>query len=179
MSNSLVVGWRRAIWGVLGQQIALVIYIGAAATGLGLLIANSPTAFNTMRYVGAAYLVWLGLRQWRSRVETREDIGSDAAYSNWGMLRRGLLVNLTNPKAIIFFLALMPQFIDVDQPLMIQYLVIAATLVGIDIVVMWGVFAGAAHAVRQLTRNPAGQLALNRIFGTLFIAVGVGLALSH
>jgi homoserine/homoserine lactone efflux protein len=179
MSNSLVVGWRRSIWGVLGQQIALVLYIAVAATGLGVLIANSPTAFNTMRYLGAAYLVWLGIRQWRSSVGTSADDAHGVAYTNLAMLRRGLFVNLTNPKAIIFFLALMPQFIDVDRPLPQQYLVIAVTLVAIDIAVMWGVFAGAARALRQLTRSESGQLALRRVFGTLFVVVGVGLALSH
>lgn len=89
------------------------------------------------------------------------------------MFRRGLLVNLTNPKAIVFFLAFTPQFIRLDAPLLPQYVVFTLTVVVIDIIVMWCFFAFAAKGLRRFMRDQAGHRVLNRIFGTLFVLVGV------
>ena len=95
------------------------------------------------------------------------------------MFRRGLWVNLLNPKAIVFFLAFLPQFIRPGEPLASQYAAIAATVVLVDIAVMWGFFAVAAHAMRRFTRSARGQRAVNRVFGIRFIAVGLLLAFVH
>jgi homoserine/homoserine lactone efflux protein len=180
MSNSLTSGVRRSIWGILGQQAALVIHVMVVALGLGVLVASSPVAFNAIRYAGAAYLVYLGVRQFLSKPEP--DQGQTGPLRNepaWSMFRRGLWVNLLNPKAIVFFLAFMPQFIRPGQPLLGQYLVLTATVVVIDILVMWFFFATAAKSFQRLTSNAHGQQTLNRIFGSLFVAVGILLALIH
>ena len=95
------------------------------------------------------------------------------------MFRRGLLVNLLNPKAIVFFLAFIPQFIRPASPLLPQYAVLAATVVLIDVLVMWFFFAAAAKSFQRFTHNAHGQTLLNRIFGVLFVAVGMLLALIH
>ena len=180
MSNSLASGFRRTIWGILGQQAALVIHVMVVALGVGVLVASSPAAFNAIRYAGAAYLVYLGIRQ----VLSKPQAGQDAAESlrnepAWSMFRRGLWVNLLNPKAIVFFLAFMPQFIRPEQPLLPQYVVLTATVVVIDILVMWFFFATAAKSFQRFTRTAGGQQVLNRIFGTLFVGVGILLALIH
>jgi homoserine/homoserine lactone efflux protein len=95
------------------------------------------------------------------------------------MFRQGVLVNLTNPKAIVFFLAFTPQFIRTDRPVAPQYLVLAVTVVVVDILVMWFVFAVAARGLRRLTRSESGQRRLNRLFGGLFVGVGAILATVH
>ena len=95
------------------------------------------------------------------------------------MFRRGLWVNLLNPKAIVFFLAFMPQFIRPEAPLLPQYLALSATVIVIDILVMWFFFAAAAKSFQRFTHDARGQLILNRTFGVLFMAVGVMLALIH
>jgi len=180
MSNSLTSGFRRSIWGILGQQAALVIHVLIVALGVGVLVASSPVAFNVIRYAGAAYLVYLGIRQFLSKPqldqERSESLRNEPA---WSMFRRGLWVNLLNPKAIVFFLAFMPQFIRPEQPLIPQYLVLTATVVVIDILVMWFFFAAAAKTFQRFTHDARGQLILNRIFGVLFVAVGILLALIH
>ena len=180
MSNSLTSGFRRSIWGILGQQAALVIHVMVVALGVGVLVASSPLAFNAIRYAGAAYLVYLGVRQFLSKPqldqETAESLRNEPA---WSMFRRGLWVNLLNPKAIVFFLAFMPQFLRPEQPLLPQYLVLTATVVAIDILVMWFFFATAAKSFQRLTHSARGQRILNRIFGVLFVAVGILLALIH
>ncbi|TFD34173.1 LysE family transporter [Cryobacterium cryoconiti] len=180
MSNALNAGFRRSIWGILGQQAALLVHIVIVALGVGLLVAGSPIAFNVIRYAGAAYLVYLGIRQFLAKPQL--DAESVSALSNeprWSMFRRGLWVNILNPKAIVFFLAFLPQFIRVDRPLPFQYLIVAATVVVIDILVMWFFFAGTARSFQRFTRDARGQQMLNRVFGVLFVAVGVLLAVIH
>lgn len=180
MSNSLNSGFRRAIWGILGQQAALIIQILLVALGMGVLVSGSPLLFNVIRYAGAAYLVYLGIRQFMHKPDLDqtvvESLRNESAAS---MFRRGLWVNMLNPKAIVFFLAFMPQFIRPEQPLLPQYLVLAVTIVLIDVVVMWFFFAAAAAWFQRFTQNARGQTILNRVFGVLFVAVGVMLALIH
>jgi homoserine/homoserine lactone efflux protein len=180
MSNSLTSGFRRSIWGILGQQAALVVHVIIVALGVGVLVASSPVAFNVIRYAGAAYLVYLGIRQFLSKPDLDQE--QAAALRNepaWSMFRRGLWVNLLNPKAIVFFLAFMPQFIRPEQPLLPQYTVLTATVVVIDILVMWFFFALAAKSFQRFTHNAHGQKILSRIFGVLFVAVGILLAVLH
>jgi homoserine/homoserine lactone efflux protein len=180
MSNSLTSGFRRSIWGILGQQAALVVHVIIVALGVGVLVASSPVAFNVIRYAGAAYLVYLGIRQFLSKPDLDQE--QAAALRNepaWSMFRRGLWVNLLNPKAIVFFLAFMPQFIRPGQPLLPQYTVLTATVVVIDILVMWFFFALAAKSFQRFTHNAHGQKILSRIFGVLFVAVGILLAVIH
>lgn len=178
MANSLGSGWSRSIWGILGQQVALLAHIAIVAAGVGVLVAGSPLLFNVIRYAGAAYLVFLGVRQYRSRVAAAR-VGERRRERAWSMFRRGLLVNLTNPKAVVFFLAFTPQFIRPEQPLLTQYAVLAATVVAIDVVVMWFFFAAAARGLGRLTQRESGQRTLSRVFGGLFVGVGVLLAAVH
>lgn len=180
MSNSLNAGFRRSIWGILGQQTALIVHVLIVALGVGVLVASSPMAFNVIRYAGAAYLVYLGIRQFLSKPAAAQE--QAATLSNepaWSIFRRGFWVNLLNPKAIVFFLAFTPQFIRPDQPLVTQYAVLTATIVAIDILVMWFFFAAAAKSFQRFTTTDRGQMVLSRVFGVLFVAVGILLALIH
>ena len=180
MSNSLNAGFRRSIWGILGQQAALVVHVVVVALGVGVLVASSPVAFNVIRYSGAAYLIYLGIRQFLSKPSVQEE--QTAVLRNepsWSIFRRGFWVNLLNPKAIVFFLAFTPQFIRPDQPLFTQYAVLTATIVAIDILVMWFFFAAAARSFQRFTQTPRGQLVLSKVFGVLFVGVGILLALMH
>ena len=172
MSNSLAEGWRRSFWGIVGQQLALVIHIVIVAAGVGLLVARSPLLFSIIRYAGAAYLAYLGIRMMLSRVS--EPAAADVprvAESRWSMMRRGLWVNLLNPKAIVFFLAFIPSFIDLGAAPLPQYLILMATVLCVDVVVMWFVFALVAKPFRRVTHTVAGQRTLNIVFGVLFLGV--------
>ncbi len=174
MSNALTAGFRRALWGILGQQLALIIHIVIVAAGVGLLVSSSPLAFHIIRYAGAAYLVYLGVRKLLAKAGTGADVSAGGVVEPRGsMFLRGFWVNLLNPKAIVFFLAFMPQFIRPREPLLQQYAVLTATVVLIDVVVMWLIFAAGAKQLQHVTASERGQLTLNRIFGLLFIAVGV------
>ena len=187
MSNSMLVGWRRSGWGVLGQQLALVVHVIIVAAGVGLLVSRSPLIFSAIRYAGAAYLVFLGIRLILAKPTAPDDDEDEATAgatitrgeSAWSIVRRGFWVNLLNPKAIVFFLAFIPQFIRLDLPQLPQYLLLAVTVIGVDVLVMWGVFATAARPFAKVVRNPRGQRTLNSVFGGLFIGVAALLLFVH
>ncbi|MGM7665677.1 LysE family transporter [Microbacterium sp. A93] len=182
MSNSLAVGWRRSFWGVVGLQVALIVHVVIVAAGVGLIVASSPLLFNVIRYAGSAYLAYLGLRLIFAR--TAPDVEGEEStpplrQSRWSMMRRGFWVNLLNPKAIVFFLAFIPQFIRVDQPALPQYLILVITVILVDVIVMWGFYATAAKPFRRVTHTARGQRALNVVFGALFLAVAALLLFIH
>ncbi|WP_104099492.1 LysE family translocator [Cryobacterium sp. M96] len=180
MNNSLTSGFRRSIWGILGQQAALIVHIIVVALGVGVLVSGSPVLFNVIRYAGAAYLVFLGIRLILQKPDPKGELTvAPTREPAWSMFRRGLWVNLLNPKALVFFLAFMPQFIRPEQPLLPQYLVLTVTVVLIDVVVMWLFFAVTARSFQRFTNTVRGPRILNRTFGVLFITVAVLLALVH
>lgn len=182
MSNSLSQGWRRSIWGIVGQQLALIVHVVIVAAGVGLIVSRSEILFTVIRYAGAAYLVYLGIRLILARPVVREgadDAPADAREGHWSMIRRGFWVNLLNPKAIVFFLAFIPQFVRLDEPQLPQYLTLIVTVIVVDVLVMWGFFAAAARPFRRWTRSARGQRILNGVFGILFIAVAALLVFLH
>ncbi|MFJ2533671.1 LysE family translocator [Microbacterium maritypicum] len=182
MSNAMNQGWRRSIWGIVGQQIALIVHVAVVAAGVGLLVSRSEVLFNGIRYAGAAYLVFLGIRLILTKPAVVVDdvpVPVDSRESHWSMIRRGFWVNLLNPKAIVFFLAFIPQFVRLDEPPLPQYLTLIVTVIVVDVIVMWGFFAAAARPFRRLTRTAPGQRVLNTVFGALFIVVAAILVLLH
>lgn len=182
MSNSISVGWRRSIWGIVGQQVALLVHIAIVAAGVGVLVAGSPVVFNIIRVLGAAYLAYLGVRLMLTR-PVGGPAGVDptvlSSESAGSLMRRGFWVNLLNPKAIVFFLAFMPQFIRPEQPLVPQYAILTATVVLVDTLVMWGVFAVAAKPFRRAVSSARGQRVMNTVFGSLFVGVAALLLFVH
>jgi len=138
--------------------------------------ATSETAFAVVKFAGAAYLIWLGVQKWRS---PPEPIGGDGealrVQSRRQLYAQGILVNLTNPKAIVFIAALVPQFIVPDRPQWPQFAIIGATMVAVDMMVMSS-YALLATRFRPLLHNPRLLRLQNRIFGGLFVGAGALLA---
>lgn len=180
MSNALTQGWRRSLWGVLGQQAALVVHVVIVAAGVGLIVSRSQLLFDVIRYAGAAYLVYLGIRLILARPEAATTAAASRSREHaWSIFRRGFWVNLLNPKAIVFFLAFVPQFVRLDRDPLPQYLILVATVIVVDVLVMWFFFAAAAKQFRRFTRDARGQRILNSVFGALFVAVAGLLLLVH
>jgi homoserine/homoserine lactone efflux protein len=175
MTAGLRYGYRRGLWNILGLQLGIVFIMAVVAAGLGAVIAASATAFTVVKWLGAAYLVWLGLQQWRAP-DVPLDVGAaPVGGTPRALVLRGFLVNATNPKGLLFMLAVLPQFIDPARPQLPQYAVCAATIVFTDLVVMSGYTGLAARALRVL-RAPHHLRAMNRAFGGLFVAAGAFLA---
>ena len=171
-------GRRHALAAAVGVELGTMVHVLAAALGLSALLQSSAVAFSTIKYLGVAYLVYLGVRALRSKPDELSEPahGSRSALAS---MRNGTLVNVLNPKVSLFFLAFLPQFIRMDRPALPQYLIFTATIVIVDIILMWGVFAGAARPFRRLTSTPRGRRTINCVFGALFIVVAGLLLLMH
>ena len=102
MSSGLAVGLRRGYWNILGLQLGLLLQIGIVAAGVGAILANSTAAFSIIKWLGVAYLVYLGVRQWRSAPSEITTDSEAARRSGPMMMVRGFLVNASNPKAVVF-----------------------------------------------------------------------------
>ena len=173
MSVGLRHGYLAALRAIGGLQAALLIQLGIVFAGLGAVLMASTTAFEIMKFVGAGYLVWLGIQKWRD-VPHALDEASASERPN-GLFVQGLLVNLTNPKAIVFMAALTPQFIDPARSQWLQFLILSATMCGVDTLVMSG-YALLATRLRRWLRDLRAMRAQNRFFGGVFIGAGVLLA---
>jgi len=177
MSSGLNHGFRKGYVTTAGLVLGIWTQLLVVGVGLGALLAASSTAFTAVKWCGVAYLVYLGVQQWRAPVRPLAQLQADAAsMRRRELMVRGLLINCVNPKGTVFLLAVVPQFINPAQPLAPQYLVIALTLGFTDLVVMAGYTALAARVLGAL-KSAAHMRLTNRIFGGLFVAAGALLAL--
>lgn len=176
MSAGLQYGFWRGYWNALGLQIGLALQIAIVAAGVGAILAASALAFSLIKWFGVAYLVYLAYRQWRA---LPSDLAGEPAMRPVGrplsLVLRGFLVNFSNPKAIVFMLAVLPQFLDPHAPLVSQYLVMGVTMICVDLVVMAG-YTGLAARVLRVLRTPRQQRIMNRTFATLFVGAAALLA---
>ncbi|WP_343648554.1 homoserine/homoserine lactone efflux protein [Enterobacter sp.] len=174
MTTSISHGYRGAAASIAGLQTGLGIHIVLVGIGLGTLFSRSVLAFEVLKWAGAAYLIWLGIQQWRAAGSL--NLNTLAQTQNRGHLyKRAVFVNLTNPKSIVFLAALFPQFIVAHQPQVIQYVVLGATTIIVDIIVMIG-YATLAQRIAAWIKGPKQMKALNKVFGSLFMLVGALLA---
>ncbi|PLP88984.1 threonine transporter RhtB [Pseudomonas sp. FFUP_PS_473] len=176
MSCGLQYGFWRGYWNALGLQLGLIMQIAIIAAGVGAVLAASATAFQFIKWFGVCYLVYLAVKQWRA---LPADLSDNAAVRPIGkplsLVFRGFLVNISNPKALVFMLAVLPQFINPHLDLLPQYLIITATMVAVDLLVMAG-YTGLAARVLRLLRTPKQQRRMNRTFAGLFVGAAALLA---
>jgi homoserine/homoserine lactone efflux protein len=175
MSHGLSFGVRRATATIIGLQLGLLLILVIAGAGVGSVLLASETAFGIVKVLGACYLIYIGVAQWRAGAGPLS--GNEQAAPEVPWQKRcltGFLTNATNPKGIIFMVAVLPQFMTQDRPLWQQLLVMAATTVAVDVVVMHGYAAGAS-ALRGLLRSARAVRMQNRVFGGVLMAVGAGL----
>lgn len=176
MSSGLRYGFARGYWNALGLQVGLALQIAIVAAGVGAILATSAMAFTLIKWFGVVYLLYLAMRQWRAApMAMSDDAGAVEGASRTGLVIRGLLVNVSNPKALVFMLAVLPQFIDPSAPLLTQYLIIGVTMVSVDLIVMAG-YTGLASRLLRLLRSPRQQRRLNRTFAGLFVGAATLLA---
>ena len=178
MSAGLNHGFRRGYFTTFGLILGIWVQAMVVSLGLGALVATSSTAFAVVKWLGVAYLVYLGIQQWRAPampMAARADQGT-AVVTRRSMVLRAVMINAVNPKGTVFLLAVVPQFLDLAQPLLAQYLVIGATLGFTDLVVMAGYTALAARVLGAL-KSPAHLRVMNRTFGGFFVVAGSLLAL--
>lgn len=179
LTNGSRVGVRAALAGMLGAVLSDFVLIGAVAIGLGALLAASEFWFSVIKWLGTAYLVYLGVRLLRSSGSLAlpaGSVGSSSGHpSRRNLFLRSFLVAVTNPKGYLFFSAFLPQFIVPDEPQGPQYAMLAVTFASIDFVVMLAYACAGAQAIRILKVN--GVLWLERVSGGALLALAGSLAL--
>lgn len=180
VSAGLNHGFRLALWNIVGLQAGATVTLIVVGVGLGAVLAASPLAFMAIKWLGAGYLIYLGINQWRSAdaplrapVEELPRVARDEVPR--ALFLRGLLVNSTNPKGILFTASVLPQFIDPAAPQLAQYLIVWCTLLFTDVCCM-SVYTALGVKALGFLQNPVAARWTNRIFGALFIAAGIGLA---
>lgn len=161
MTTSLNHGYRGAVASIAGLQTGLAIHIVLVGVGLGTLFSRSVIAFEVLKWAGAAYLIWLGIQQWRA-AGAIDLIPLASTQSRRHLFQRAVFVNLTNPKSIVFLAALFPQFIMPQQPQLMQYIVLGVTTIVVDIIVMIG-YATLAQRIALWIKGPKQMKALNKI----------------
>lgn len=178
LRNGATHGFRAGLCSSLGNQVGLVTLAGASILGLGVILHTSAWLFGLVKLVGAGYLIWLGWRLLR----TREGLNLGAAcgptataFDGWRMLRLGVWVSLTNPKAILFFGALFPQFVRTDQALAPQFLTLMTISVAASMSCLLS-YVWMAHRARRWLTRPAAMVWVNRVTGGVFVLLGLTLA---
>jgi RhtB (resistance to homoserine/threonine) family protein len=181
--NALLHGRAAALGTSLGVSTGLVIWTGAAALGLAAVIRESAVAFTVLKFVGAVYLVVLGLQTLRSarRDPGREQISTQDRGRRIGAalgFRQGLLTDLGNPKIAVFFTSLLPQFVSPGDPVLLPFLLLGGVFVAITLTWLSGYSIVATRISRVLTR-PRVKASLDRLTGVVLIGFGVRLALER
>ncbi len=174
MSHGLAYGVRKASATVLGLQLGLLLVFAIAGAGVGSLLIASETAFNVVKTVGALYLIYLGVQQWRARVDPASGTAAAVPLAQPSFAKRvgtGFLTNATNPKGIIFMVAVLPQFISQQLPLLPQLVILGATMLVIDTVVMHG-YAWLASSMQRFFRDAGAVRKQNRFFGAVLMLMG-------
>jgi homoserine/homoserine lactone efflux protein len=191
MTHGLAYGVRGASATIAGLEAGVAVTLLVAGAGVGALLVASATAFTVVKVVGAAYLIWLGWRQWMAPV-VADATAASAETVHGGSpatghpreplpparqrFALGFFTNVTNPKGIVFMVAVLPQFIDPARSLWVQLPLLMVTAVAVDVVVMHGYAFLASRAQRWLATARARR-AQNRVFGGVLMAMGASLLL--
>ena len=178
MSSGLNYGFRRGYWNAIGLQLALLVQIAIVAAGVGVLFATTPLAFFVVKWFGVLYLLYLAYIQWTTKTQSIDIPTEQPTKSIPKLILYGFIVNISNPKAIVFLLAVLPQFLDLSKPQWIQYVIMAITMITIDLIVMAG-YTGLAAKVLRLLKSPKQQKYMNRTFAVLFSCAAGLLSLVH
>ncbi len=186
LNHGLREGVLAALVGTTGRVLAFSIFLLVSALGLGAMLLASEAAFNALKWLGAAYLFWLGVQAWRSRDfgdlqvgDGAEDGARAAAPRRWReLIRQEFLLGISNPKAMLLFAAIFPQFIDPSRPAALQFASLGATYLAAEYVSSL-VYGLCGRQIRRLIKSPLAARRLNRATGGVFIGAGGLLLAAH
>jgi len=184
LTHGMRFGWRSTFPTALGGVTGFMALVAASLAGLGALLATSERAFEVAKWFGAAYLVYLGIRTWRAPPPLVRQVSGDpptppreAERRSWlGRFTEGLVVAVSNPKALIFFAAFLPQFMQPGTPLWLQFLILGGTFAVVELAYELAVASAAQRVAPWLGRH--GRW-FNRVTGATFVAIGSMLALAR
>ncbi|SDR95505.1 Threonine/homoserine/homoserine lactone efflux protein [Halopseudomonas sabulinigri] len=174
LTNAIRFGVSGAIGGILGLAVGAFLIAGVSATGLGILLATSAVAFTVLKFIGAAYLIYLGVKLWRAPPAVIE-LRAAGRRTLPRQFAEGLGLQLTNPKAVFFFLSILPQFVTYDSAHVGQFALLVCTY-SVVLVVVHLIYAALARTTRQWLASDSGGRLVNRLGGGTFMGFGLGLA---
>lgn len=168
MNYGLRYGLKRSYAAILGLQIGLLTQTFVVVIGLGSLITQSLTLFNIIKWIGVAYLIFLGVMKFVEKPMLPQDAENIKAFSFKKALIQASLINMTNIKATVFLVAFIPQFLDPTKPIWTQFLIICATLVVVDVIVMTG-YSSLASKLKFMVKSIRAITIQNRITGAFLL----------
>ncbi|ABY98256.1 TPA: LysE family transporter [Pseudomonas putida] len=176
LTHGALYGARRTLFTIVGGVFGFSALIALAMFGLSALLQTSASVLGVLKWVGGAYLIWLGIQLWRSPGLQLELTERSARLGNAGLFRQGLLSAMANPKVLLFYGAFLPQFIDPQRGLVLQFVVMAATFASVEFLVEY-LLARLAFRIRPWLAK--GGKGFNRCCGSLFALIGVALPLGR
>ncbi len=174
LTHGALHGRRKTMYTIFGGALGFVAVIALSMFGIGALLQASLGWLTVMKWVGGAYLAWLGIVVWRSPPIGIDALAAAVPSARWSLFRQGLLSAVTNPKGILFFAAFLPQFIDPARSLFVQFLVMAGTFAATEVITET-LIANMAHRISPWLRRVGRRF--NQACGGLFVAIGVALPL--
>jgi len=174
LTHGALHGRRKALFTIAGGAFGFVVVIALSMFGIGALLKASLVWLTVLKWLGGAYLFWLGLQVWRSPAIGVELEGSAPERKSWSMFRQGALSALTNPKALLFFAAFLPQFIDPQRSLYVQFAIMALSFAAIEVATEL-LIASMAHRISPWLRRVGRRF--NQVCGGVFMAIGAALPL--
>ncbi|WHH50418.1 LysE family transporter [Pseudomonas sp. Ap32] len=176
LTHGALYGARRTLFTIVGGVSGFSALIALAMFGLSALLQTSASVLGVLKWVGGAYLIWLGIQLWRSPGLQLELTEQSARRGNAGLFRQGLLSAMANPKVLLFYGAFLPQFIDPQRGLVLQFAVMAATFASVECLVEY-LLARLAFRIRPWLAK--GGKGFNRCCGSLFALIGLALPLGR
>ena len=174
LTHGALHGRRKTLYTIFGGALGFIVVVGLSMYGIGALLKASLVWLTVLKWVGGAYLIWLGIQVWRSPPIGFEVQGATEPRAGWSLFRQGALSALTNPKGILFFAAFLPQFIDPARSLFVQFLIMAGTFAAIEIGTELFI-ASMAHRISPWLKRVGKRF--NQACGGVFMAVGLALPL--
>ncbi|MEP7703980.1 LysE family translocator [Paraglaciecola sp. 25GB23A] len=176
MTLGMSVGVRRTLWMMLGEMIGVAIVAIAAVMGVAALMLNYPQVFNWFKWIGGAYLAYLGIMMWRAKRQRFHTEQLMPIPSNFTLAAQGFITAIANPKGWAFMISLLPPFLTLDKPISMQLAVLVGIIMCSEFVCMLA-YASGGKSLRLFLNRGDNLVWLNRIAGALLIAVGIWLAL--
>ena len=179
MTMGMTLGVRRTLWMMAGELVGVALVAVSAVIGVAAVMLNYPTAFDIFKWVGGAYLLWLGIQMWQSRGSMAIPEGGSHGLqrtSRHGLALQGFVTAIANPKGWAFFISLLPPFITLEQSLAMQLFVLVGVILSLEFTCLL-IYASGGETLRHFLQRQGNVQLMNRLAGTLMIGVGGWLAL--
>lgn len=178
MTLGMTIGVKRALWMMLGELVGVATVAILSAIGVAALLLNYPSVFMVLKYIGGAYLAFVGIQMWLSKgkMAIKSDATGTKPASRFDLISQGFVTAIANPKGWAFFVALLPPFLDASRPLASQLTVLITIILTLEFSCLL-IYAAGGRTLKSILMQSGNVRIMNRIAGTLMVGVGVWLAI--